>query len=95
MNMWIFRFSSNFVSTSSLSADPSEVGETPDTEEVEGKGEEEKCTEELAEETETVAEGDQAVPEEIVPPTNVIETEESFMETEWLYDVPSFSLWQL
>lgn len=64
------------------SSDPSEVGETPDTEEVEGKGEEEKCTEELAEETETVAEGDQAVPEEIVPPTNVIETEESFMETE-------------
>lgn len=62
------------------SSDPSEVEESPDAEEVEGKGEEEKCTEELPEET--AAEGEQALPEEIVPPTNVNENEESFMETE-------------
>lgn len=62
------------------SSDPSEIEETPDAEEVEGKGEEEKCTEELAEET--VKEEEQALPEEIVPPANVAESEESFMETE-------------
>ncbi|KAM3917512.1 endoplasmic reticulum junction formation protein lunapark [Leptodactylus fuscus] len=60
------------------SSEPSELGETPDAEEV--IGEEEKCTEELSEETEK--EGEQALPEEIVPPTNASENEESFMETE-------------
>ncbi|XP_069589289.1 endoplasmic reticulum junction formation protein lunapark [Ranitomeya imitator] len=59
------------------SSDPSEVEETPDAEDV--LGEEEKSTE-LPDET--LKEGSQAVPEEVVPPTNVNEGEESLMETE-------------
>ncbi|XP_075685616.1 endoplasmic reticulum junction formation protein lunapark isoform X2 [Rhinoderma darwinii] len=60
------------------SADPSVVGDTPDAEEDVGK--EGQCTEELCDET--VKEGEQDLAEEIVPPTNVNETEESLMETE-------------
>ncbi|XP_075685618.1 endoplasmic reticulum junction formation protein lunapark isoform X3 [Rhinoderma darwinii] len=60
------------------SSDPSVVGDTPDAEEDVGK--EGQCTEELCDET--VKEGEQDLAEEIVPPTNVNETEESLMETE-------------
>ncbi|XP_044128292.1 endoplasmic reticulum junction formation protein lunapark [Bufo gargarizans] len=58
--------------------EPSEAGETPDAKEV--VEEEEKCTEELSDET--VKEVGQALPEEIVKPPNVNESEESLMETE-------------
>ncbi|XP_069839098.1 endoplasmic reticulum junction formation protein lunapark isoform X4 [Dendropsophus ebraccatus] len=59
------------------SSDPSEVEETPDTEEAVGE-EEEKGTEEVPAD---IVEETEASPE-VVPPANVNESEESFMETE-------------
>ncbi|XP_073502991.1 endoplasmic reticulum junction formation protein lunapark [Phyllobates terribilis] len=59
------------------SSDPSEVEETPDAADI--VVEEERSTESS---DETLKEGHQAVPEEVVPPTNVNEGEESLMETE-------------